>query len=86
MSKPRRPADSNQRAKLIVDLATGAATELAPKAKNQAAAMLGRAGGLASAKVRMEKISANKRSAIAKKAAKARWAPKKKSPHDNETD
>ena len=41
--------------------------------KNPAAVALGRKGGLASAKTRMEKISPERRSEIARKAANARW-------------
>ena len=41
--------------------------------KNPAAVALGRKGGLASAKVRMKKISPERRSEIARKAANARW-------------
>ena len=41
--------------------------------KNPAAVALGRKGGLASAKVRMRKISPERRSEIARKAANARW-------------
>lgn len=77
MSKPKRPTDINQRAKQIVDLATGGASEPTAKAKNEAAAMLGRLGGRASAAVRMDKIPAKKRRQIAQNAAKARWNTKK---------
>lgn len=41
--------------------------------KNPAAVSLGRLGGLASAKVRMQKISPEKRKEIAKRAANKRW-------------
>ena len=41
--------------------------------KNLAAVALGRKGGLASAKARMEKISPERRSEIARNAANARW-------------
>ena len=41
--------------------------------KNPAAVSLGRKGGLASAKARMEKMSPDERSRIASKAARARW-------------
>ena len=41
--------------------------------KNPAAVALGRKGGLASAKVRLKKISPERRSEIAAKAANARW-------------
>ena len=42
--------------------------------KNPAAVALGRLGGLKGGKARAEKLSAKKRSEIAKKAAKARWS------------
>ncbi len=44
--------------------------------KNPAAVALGRLGGLKGGKARAEKLSARKRSEIAKKAAKARWGTK----------
>jgi hypothetical protein len=56
-------------------------TESEPKAKtaptkNPAAVALGRLGGLKGGKARAEKLSARKRSAIAKKGAAARWKTK----------
>ena len=42
--------------------------------KNPAAVALGRLGGLKGGKARAEKLSAQKRSASAKKAALARWS------------
>jgi len=42
-------------------------------AKNPAAVALGRLGGLKGGKARAQKLSAKKRSAIARKAAQARW-------------
>ena len=41
--------------------------------KNPAAVALGRKGGLASTKARMEKISPQRRSELASRAARARW-------------
>jgi hypothetical protein len=46
---------------------------LPPLKKNPAAVALGRLGGLKGGKARAAKLSKAKRSAIAKKAAKARW-------------
>lgn len=43
-------------------------------AKNSAAVSLGRLGGLKGGKARAAKLSPARRSAIAKKAAKKRWA------------
>lgn len=70
--------DINLLAKSIVDDSTS--EKLLDKAvksgKNPAAVLLGRLGGLKGGKARMAKLSAEKRSEIAKKAAKARWAKK----------
>jgi hypothetical protein len=44
--------------------------------KNPAAVALGRLGGLKGGRARAEKLSREQRSAIAKKAAKARWSKK----------
>lgn len=66
--------DFNQRAKGIVDQVTGSAVQERPgTAKNAAAVELGRLGGLKSVAGRMKNLSADERSAIAKKAAKTRW-------------
>ena len=74
---PKRPRDPNQLAKLIVDIATGQAPPDAlpttAEGKNPAAVMLGRLGGLKGGKARAKSLSATKRRAIARKAAKARW-------------
>jgi hypothetical protein len=64
----KRPRDPNQLAKLIVDLATGTATEAVERPRS-AAAELGRKGGQARAK----KLTKKQRVTIAKKAAKVRW-------------
>ena len=45
--------------------------------ENPAAVALGRLGGLKGGKARAEKLSAKKRSAIAKKGARARWNARK---------
>lgn len=76
MKKPKRPKDTNQLAKYLVDLATGEATEpqLTNEGKNPAAVVLGRLGGLKGGKARAAKLSRKKRSEIAKIAAKARWS------------
>ena len=46
--------------------------------KNPAAVELGRLGGKKGGKARAEKLSAEERSAIARKAAKARWDKKRR--------
>jgi hypothetical protein len=61
--------DMNQLAAAIVAKSTG--TE-APK--NPAAVALGKLGGLKGGKARAEKLSSKRRKAIARKAAKTRWA------------
>jgi hypothetical protein len=70
------PRDPNQLAKLIADMATGEAEpEPAPKgpAKNPAAVALGKLGGAKGGKARAAKLTPEERSAIAKRAAAARW-------------
>ncbi len=71
---PKRPRDPNQLAKLIAEIATGE-VEDAPvdDGKDPAAVALGRKGGLKGGKARAAKLTAKQRSAIAKKAAQARW-------------
>lgn len=74
--KIKLPADTNKRAKAILDLVTGESKEKEIDPIKAAAQALGRKGGLIGGKARAEKLSAKKRSAIAKKAAKARWKKK----------
>lgn len=74
--KKRRLADPNQLAKMIVDQATGQAPaeEQPPvQEKNPAAVALGRLGGKKGGPARAQKLTAEERSEIAKKAAKTRW-------------
>ncbi|MGH8541964.1 MAG: histone H1 [Stenotrophobium sp.] len=76
MKTPKRPRDTNQLAKFIVDVATGDVEDAPRKAdadKDPAAVALGRKGGLKGGKARAEALSPKKRSEIAKKAAAARW-------------
>lgn len=76
-TRPKRPRDPNQLAKLIVDLSTGEATESDPNAgKNPAAVLRGRSGGLKGGQARADALSPRKRKQIAKKAASVRWAKK----------
>lgn len=69
----KRPRDPNQLAKLIVDIATGEAEDALSELKRRRSIPKGRAGGLAGGVARASKLSAKKRSSIAKKAAQARW-------------
>lgn len=73
MPHPKRPRDTNQLAKMIVDLSTGdeCEPELTPKQK------AGQLGGLKGGKARAEKLTPKRRTQIAKDAATARWAKTK---------
>lgn len=74
IKKPKRPKDTNQLAKTIVDIAIqGKEDVVLPSTKNIHAVELGRLGGLKGGKARATKLSAKKRSEIAKKAALVRW-------------
>jgi hypothetical protein len=72
--KPKRPRDTNQLAKFIVDLAIG---EIHPPktddGKDPAAVALGRKGGLKGGVARAHALSGRQRSKIARKAAQSRW-------------
>lgn len=74
-SKPSRPRDSNQLAKMIADLATGEANDpvLTDDGRDLAAVLLGRRGGLKGGPARAAVLEAGERSSIARKAAQARW-------------
>jgi hypothetical protein len=80
-SKPKRPRDMNELAASIVAAATSEEPEkeepLPEDAAHLAAVALGRLGGLKGGKARAASLSKKKRSAIAKKAAKARWITKR---------
>ena len=72
--RPKRPRDPNQLAKLIVDITTGERPNDSPKGPAMAATEARRKGGLKGGKARAKGLSAARRKAIAKKAAKSRWA------------
>lgn len=73
-SRPRRPRDVNERAKLIVDIAVGDGdSDLTESDKNAHAVALGRLGGLKGGRARAQRLSPERRREIAKKAAEARW-------------
>lgn len=69
---PKRPRDPNQLAKMIVDLATGEATE-APMPSPSPRAIVGTAGGRTGGPRRAASLSQEQRSEIARKGAAARW-------------
>ncbi len=71
--KPKRPRDSNQLAKLIVDMSTGDAPR-DPEPQNSVAAESGRKGGKIGGTRRMHSLTLEERKALAHKAARARWA------------
>lgn len=72
-SSKKRPRDLNKLAASIVREATGEAPPEEPSKKNPAAVALGRLGGQKGGKARAAKLSAKRRSEIARRAAKARW-------------
>jgi len=73
MQRTKMPRDPNQRAKMIVDLATGQRSPEPQKVKDPAAIERGHKGGLIGGHARAAKMTAAERSASASTAAKARW-------------
>ena len=77
---PKRSSkDENQLAKAIIDdiiLETEGKSDIIPSGKNPAAVMLGRLGGKIGGRVRAARLSAERKSEIARNAAAARWAKK----------
>jgi len=73
-SSKQGPKDLNEVAFRIAGEATGEVEPEPPRAKNPAAVLLGRAGGLIGGKMRAARLSAEQRSGIAKKAAQVRWS------------
>jgi hypothetical protein len=69
---PKRPRDSNQLAKMIVDLASGEIEEERPAAPTPAQEFA-RSGGLRGGKARADALTSERRAEIAKKAAAKRW-------------
>jgi len=68
------PTDPNQRAKAVVDFATGQREPDPPRpAKDPAAVELGRRGGLIGGKARAANMTPEERADSARKAALARW-------------
>ena len=73
-SKGRK--DLNQLAASIVAQATGEEEEPEQPEKNPAAVALGKLGGQKGGPARAKKLTAKRRSEIAKKAAQSRWGKK----------
>lgn len=67
----KRPNDVNQLARTVMDRLEEIARE--EPEKNPAAVALGRKGGLKGGRARMDSLTAEERSKLAEKAAKARW-------------
>ncbi|MFI5251209.1 MAG: histone H1 [Bacteroidota bacterium] len=77
MKKLKQPKDPNERAKLIVDLATSETLEKQPiSVLNVHAVELGRLGGLKGGKARAKKLTKRERIRIAKLGAQRRWSKK----------
>lgn len=70
--RSKKPRDIKALARAVVDEATGDEKPQESQ-KNPAAVELGRLGGLKGGKARAKKLSARRRSEIARKAAAARW-------------
>lgn len=71
-TKPKRPRDANQLAKLIADIATGDAADPVIT-KNMLKVESGRKGGERGGKGRMDALTEEQRRELATKAAQARW-------------
>lgn len=71
----KRPADVIGAAVMVARIATGEIEDASTSEsiRDPAAVSLGRRGGLKGGKARAAKMSPEKRSAVARKAAKARW-------------
>jgi hypothetical protein len=74
MPDKRPPKDSNQLAKYIVDVTSGETEKIEPPKKNPHAQALSKLGASKGGKARAKSLTASKRKAIAKKAAKSRWS------------
>lgn len=69
MTNPKRPRDTNQLAKLMVDIATGEESDEEMTPAQERASKGGKKGG----KARARALSSAERSEIASIAAQARW-------------
>lgn len=78
IKRPKRPRDTNQLAKNIVDIATG---ELSDDTESVQALtpeqQLGRIGGLKGGRARAQVLTPERRSEIAREASHARWSKHK---------
>lgn len=78
----KRPTDVNQLARHLVNLSTGTQQEtlnpVPPVSISQYLSEIGRKGGKIGGKMRLHTMTAEQRSSVASKAAKARWKGSKK--------
>jgi hypothetical protein len=75
VKRSSKKPDYAQTALRVVEISTG--EPLKPPEKNPAAVALGKLGGVKGGNGRAASMTAERRSEIAQKAAKARWAKKK---------
>lgn len=74
VKRPRRPGDFAQRAKLIVDMATGSAPRDPEPQPDSPVTLARRKAGRQGGPARAKKLPAERRTQIARRAAKARWS------------
>ncbi len=73
MKRTAMPRDMNQRAKAVLDLATGEREATPEVDKHSPSVELGRLGGLKGGPARAAKLTPERRREIARRAAGARW-------------
>ena len=78
--RSRMPNDTNLLAHKVLQIAIGedVEPEKADEGKNPAAVALGKLGGKKGGKARWANVPEKKRTALARKAARARWSGKRK--------
>ncbi len=79
MPTKRPPRDVNELASYVVRVTTGEEEKIEPPQKNLHAQALSKLGASKGGTARAKSLSRGKRKAIAKKAAKARWASSEQS-------
>jgi hypothetical protein len=71
--RPKRPKDFSQAAKLVIDIATGQASE-DTRPPDSPAVEFARSGGLKGGRARADALTPQRRREIAKIAAERRWS------------
>jgi hypothetical protein len=78
--RPKRPRDTNQLAKLMIDILTGQVQDREPtpeeQGKDPAAVARGKLGGVKGGSARAANMTAKQRSDSARNAARKRWGQK----------